>query len=66
LDAILEAAGDTIVGCNADGGEAVGQSLDIIILERLRTRHWEGFNKMVATGQGRYPEGHLPSAPRAP
>ena len=46
-----------------DAGEAVGHSLDIIIPERLRTRHWEGFRKMVATGQGRYPEGHLLSVP---
>ena len=79
-DAILDAAGDAIIACDADGiirfwnlgasrifgfdaGEAVGQSLDIMIPERLRTRHWEGFRKMVATGQGRYPEGHLLSMP---
>ena len=79
-DAILDAAGDAIIACDADGiirfwnlgasrifgfdaGEAVGQSLDIVIPERLRTRHWEGFRKMVATGQSRYPEGHLLSVP---
>jgi hypothetical protein len=72
-DAILEAAGDAIIACDAggiirfrnlgasgiwDSTRGVGRSLDIIILERLRTRHWRGFNKMVATGQARYPEGH--------
>lgn len=43
--------------------EAVGQSLDIIIPERLRARHWEGYHKMMSTGQSRYPEGHLLSVP---
>jgi len=46
-----------------DAAEAVGYSLDIIIPERLRTRHWEGFHKMVATGQSQYPEGHILSVP---
>ena len=30
--------------------EALGQSLDLIIPERLRTRHWEGYHKTMATG----------------
>lgn len=34
--------------------EAVGQSLDIIIPERLRGRHWAGYEKTMATGQTRY------------
>ena len=33
--------------------EAVGQSLDIIIPERLRARHWDGYRKTMRTG--RYP-----------
>jgi nitric oxide dioxygenase len=44
-------------------GEAVGQSLDIIIPDRLQARHWEGFHKMIGSGQSRYPEGHLLSVP---
>ncbi len=44
-------------------GEAVGQSLDIIIPDRLQARHWEGFHKMICSGQSRYPEGHLLSVP---
>lgn len=34
--------------------EALGQSLDIIIPERLRKRHWEGYEKTMATGITRY------------
>jgi PAS domain S-box-containing protein len=30
--------------------EAMGQSLDLIIPEKLRTRHWEGYRKVMATG----------------
>ena len=34
--------------------DALGQSLDLIIPERLRGRHWEGYEKTMATGQTRY------------
>ncbi len=34
--------------------EAIGQSLDLIIPERQRQRHWEGYHKTMATGQTRY------------
>jgi PAS domain S-box-containing protein len=34
--------------------EALGSSLDLIIPERLRERHWAGFDKAIATGQTRY------------
>lgn len=34
--------------------EALGESLDLIIPERLRQRHWEGYQKTMATGQTRY------------
>ena len=34
--------------------EALGQSLDLITPERLRNRHWEGYNKSMATGTTRY------------
>jgi PAS domain S-box-containing protein len=43
--------------------EAVGQSLDIIIPERLRKRHWDGFQHTMETGQSRYGEGDLLSVP---
>jgi len=34
--------------------EALGQSLDLIIPERLRARHWEGYHRVMATGETRY------------
>ena len=34
--------------------EAVGQSLDLIIPERFRQRHWEGYRQVMETGQTRY------------
>ena len=34
--------------------QAIGQSLDIIIPEKLRERHWEGYRKTMETGETRY------------
>jgi PAS domain S-box-containing protein len=34
--------------------EALGQSLDLIIPERQRQRHWDGYHKTMQTGQTRY------------
>jgi PAS domain S-box-containing protein len=34
--------------------EAVGQTLDLIIPERLRARHWAGYREVMATGATRY------------
>jgi len=34
--------------------EAIGRALDIIIPERLRKRHWDGYAKTMATGVTRY------------
>lgn len=34
--------------------EALGQSLDLIIPERQRKNHWDGFHKTMQTGQTRY------------
>lgn len=35
-------------------GEAVGQSMDLIIPERLRARHWANWDRVMETGQTRY------------
>jgi PAS domain S-box-containing protein len=43
--------------------EAIGSSLDLIIPERLRQRHWEGFAKVMRSGQSRYGEGDLLAVP---
>jgi PAS domain S-box-containing protein len=34
--------------------EALGQSLDLIIPERQRQRHWDGYHQTMRTGQTRY------------
>ena len=34
--------------------EAIGKTLDVIIPERLRQRHWDGWRKVMATGVTRY------------
>jgi PAS domain S-box-containing protein len=39
-------------GYSAD--EAMGQSLDVIIPEKLRERHWKGYYQTMATGHTRY------------
>jgi PAS domain S-box-containing protein len=41
--------------------EAVGQSLDLIIPENLRPRHWEGYHRVMATGETKYKTGLLSS-----
>jgi len=34
--------------------EAIGQSLDLIIPEKLRPRHWDGYTRVMATGETEY------------
>lgn len=34
--------------------DAIGQSLDLIIPQRQRERHWDGYHKTMATGETRY------------
>ena len=52
---------ERIFGHSAD--EAVGQSLDLIIPERQRPAHWQGFSEVMRTGQSRYGTGELLSVP---
>jgi PAS domain S-box-containing protein len=63
LDAIIVADRDGTIrlwngGARAVFGysaeEAVGQSLDLIVPERFRERHWNGFRKVMETGVTRY------------
>jgi PAS domain S-box-containing protein len=44
-------------------GAANGQSLDLIIPENLRARHWSGFRHTMGTGTSRYGHGDLLSVP---
>lgn len=43
--------------------EALGESLDIIIPEPFRERHWEGYHQTAASGQSRYGAGDLLAVP---
>ena len=71
-DAIVAADRDGVIRFWNDGAErifghtsaeAVGQSLDLIIPERLRERHWAGWEKVMATGQSRYGAAELLAVP---
>lgn len=62
-DAILFADRDGIIDLWNSGAEAIfgykkeearGQSLDIIIPEKLRQRHWDGYHEVMKTGETRY------------
>lgn len=50
--AYLNAAAERIL--QLDAGEALDQSLDIIIPEKHRPAHWSGWEKVVASGETRY------------
>jgi len=43
--------------------EALGQSLDLIVPERQRARHWEGYDRVMTGGASRYGEGDLLAVP---
>ena len=71
-DAIVAADRDGIIRVWNPGAErifgfaaadAIGRSLDLIIPERLRQRHWDGYRHTIATGQSRYGEGDVLAVP---
>jgi PAS domain S-box-containing protein len=43
--------------------EALGRSIDIIIPEPQRARHWAGFRRVMDTGESRYGQGDLLAVP---
>jgi PAS domain S-box-containing protein len=45
-------AAEAMFGYRAD--EALGQTLDLIVPERHRDAHWEGFGRVMATGATKY------------
>jgi PAS domain S-box-containing protein len=55
------AGAERIFGFSPD--EALGQSLDIIIPERLRQRHWDGYRHMMNTGQSQHRSDELLAVP---
>jgi PAS domain S-box-containing protein len=46
------AGAEAMFGYTAE--EAVGQSLDLIVPERQRPRHWEGWSRVMASGVTKY------------
>ena len=71
-DAIIASDGDGIIRFWNHGAErifgytkssAIGQSLDIIIPEPLRARHWAGYREVMATGESRYGQGDILAVP---
>ena len=49
---LWNAAAEALFGYPAQ--EALGQSLDLIVPERQRPRHWEGWARVMATGVTKY------------
>jgi PAS domain S-box-containing protein len=43
--------------------ESLGKSLDLVIPERLRARHWEGYRRVMRTGASRYSQGDVLAVP---
>ena len=54
---LWNAGAEAIFGYPAE--EALGQSLDLIVPEKLRKRHWEGYRTVMATGKTKYGKGTL-------
>jgi PAS domain S-box-containing protein len=71
LAALVAAAGDAVMVCDAQGAitlwnpacermfghaeaDVLGKTMDMIIPERLRKRHWDGYEKTMATGITKY------------
>ena len=55
------AAASRIFGFAED--ETLGASLDLIIPERLRARHWQGYGEVMRGRESRYGEGDLLAVP---
>jgi PAS domain S-box-containing protein len=58
---LWNAGAEAVFGFSA--AEAIGKSMDLIIPERLRGRHWDGYRKVMATGTSRYGPGDLLAVP---
>jgi PAS domain S-box-containing protein len=49
---VWNSGAETIFGYTSE--EAIGKSLDLIVPKKLRDRHWEGYNRVMDTGESRY------------
>jgi nitric oxide dioxygenase len=55
------AGAERIFGYRAD--EAIGRTLDLIIPEQFRERHWQGYRAVIESGISRYGEGDTLAVP---
>ena len=55
------AGAERVFGFSA--AEAIGRNLDVIVPERLRDRHWKGWDHVLETGVSRYGAGETLSVP---
>lgn len=71
-DAVVAADRDGVITFWNPGAErifgyprnaALSQTLDIIIPERLRQRHWDEYRRVIETGESRYGAGDLLAVP---
>jgi PAS domain S-box-containing protein len=53
------AGAERILGYSAE--DAIGQSLDLFISEKLRGWHWEGYHRVMVSGETKYKTGLLSS-----
>jgi len=58
---LWNAGATRIFGHSAE--DAIGQSLDLIIPENQRARHWTGYHEVMRTGKSRYAEGAMLAVP---
>lgn len=58
---LWNAGAEAIFGWRAE--EVLGRSMDLIIPERLRARHWSGWDEVMKTGVTRYGAGQLLAVP---
>jgi len=58
---LWNAGAERIFGFTA--AEVLGKSLDVIVPERLRSRHWDGWDKTMGSGITRYGGGDLLAVP---
>ncbi|UCG13048.1 MAG: PAS domain S-box protein [Deltaproteobacteria bacterium] len=49
---LWNSAAESVFGYSAE--EAIGQTLDLIVPEKMRDRHWEGYRQVMKTGTTKY------------
>ncbi len=58
---LWNAGAERVFGYSSE--EALGRSLDLIVPEKQRERHWAGYRRVMQTGETRYGDGDLLAVP---